>query len=144
MEIEHTGNLLSILDANRETRVVFTDGRTVNNGLGSSTVASFQNESLVIQTRGERSLMVQTYQLMAGGTRLRVHTELEGGRLPAIEVRTVYERVDAEGVLPVTTPTAADRNAWSRARVTDSLGRKERNGLETERRRSALDRRSWQ
>ena len=52
IEVEHRDPQLTIRDANGETRVFFTDGRVVGDGIGTKTVAVWRSDTLEVNTRG--------------------------------------------------------------------------------------------
>ncbi len=94
LQIEQQGTQLTIKNANRETRVVFSDGRAIADGLGNQTSARLQGDRLVIDTRTERTQMVETFVLDPGRERLTLTTDIQsngGGRTPSFQFRTVYE-----------------------------------------------------
>lgn len=101
IDLENDDQLL-MRDGNRQDRLLFLDGRTLSDGLGSETTARLDDDALVVDTRSERRERTEVFtveQDASGEVRLVLLTELRGGRAPEIEFRTVYERVAGGGVL---------------------------------------------
>ena len=132
LRIQSDGELLLMQDANRETRVIFTDGRMLTDGLGRRTTGRLEGTSLVVETRDEDGGRTERFELGPGGERLAVTTDLHGDAAPGasrnLAFRTVYERVEseepatpitelAEPSLPPTDPAPNDRTPTVRARL---------------------------
>lgn len=94
LRIEQRGDLLEIVDANRATRLVYTDGRRTTDGFGSETTAGLRADGVVIVTLSERGQRSDTYQVV--GDRLVVTTDIQGaGSTLDLTLRSVYERAGA-------------------------------------------------
>ncbi|HVS66892.1 MAG TPA: VWA domain-containing protein [Thermoanaerobaculia bacterium] len=107
LRIQSDGELLLMQDANRETRVIFTDGRMLTDGLGRRTTSRLEGTSLIVETRDENGGRTERFEPGPGGERLAVTTDLHGDAAPGasrnLAFRTVYERVESkEPATPVT------------------------------------------
>ncbi|HVS14847.1 MAG TPA: VWA domain-containing protein [Thermoanaerobaculia bacterium] len=114
------GPQILIRDGNRETRVLLTDGRVVADGLGSQTIARFEGEVLVIETRSDAGGRTERVELDADGERLAVTTDLDGGfagRAGNLTFRSVYERVERSDRVRAEAAEASSRAPTERARL---------------------------
>jgi VWFA-related protein len=124
LQISRADDQILVRDANRETRVSFLDGRVVANGLGSRTLSRFEGATLVVETRGFDGGRTDRFELEPSGDRLVVTTDLDGdaapGRTRNLTIRTVYERIEAdggvaEGRAPASAQRRSEREAPARA-----------------------------
>ncbi|MEE2775660.1 MAG: VWA domain-containing protein [Acidobacteriota bacterium] len=104
LSIRHRDPEIELRDTNRETRVVYTDGRALGDGFGSQTVSVIENGILVIETRNAGAQLMQSMELDPDGQRLYVLTDIQGRGTEAVRFRTVYDRV---GDPPAGEPRAA-------------------------------------
>ena len=92
IKIEHREPQLTVRDANGETRVLFTDGRVVGDGIGTKTVAVWRGDTLEVDTRGSLGSKSETWSL--DGDQLTVTTAFDLGRGGGFTFTTVYDRVE--------------------------------------------------
>ena len=78
IKIEHREPQLTVRDANGETRVLFTDGRVLGDGIGTKTVAVWRGDTLEVDTRGSVGSKRETWSL--DGHQLTVTTAFDLGR----------------------------------------------------------------
>ena len=102
LRVEQSGSQMTLRDANRVTRVLLTDGRTIGDVFGSRTTARLSGGVLTVSTQSDRGQLVETFELARDGTQLVRTFDLQRARLPDLQFRTVYERISE---------TAADRPA---------------------------------
>ena len=95
IKIEHREPQLTVRDANGETRVLFTDGRVLGDGIGTKTVAAWRGDTLQVDTRGSLGSKSETWSLDGG--RLTVTTAFDLGRGGGFTFTTVYDRVEGSG-----------------------------------------------
>lgn len=91
LRLERLGEALEILDGNRDTRLVFPDGRQLIDGLGGQSAAFVEGAKLVIETRVQQRQSIETVTLE--GDRMRWQTTIQGGRTPELTYSLVYDRV---------------------------------------------------
>jgi Ca-activated chloride channel family protein len=92
IKIDHREPQLTVRDANGETRVLFTDGRVLGDGIGSKTVAVWRGDTLEVDTRGSLGSKSEKWSL--DGEQLRVTTTFDPGRGGGFTFNTVYDRVE--------------------------------------------------
>ena len=78
IKIEHRDPQLTVRDANGETRVLFTDGRVLGDGIGTKTVAAWRGDTLEVDTRGSLGSKSEKWSL--DGDQLTVTTAFDLGR----------------------------------------------------------------
>ncbi|MDX1385319.1 MAG: hypothetical protein R3190_16825, partial [Thermoanaerobaculia bacterium] len=93
LAIDHRDPAFSIRDTNRETRLLYTDGRPLGDGFGSQTTAVFEGSVLVIETATGGARMTQSLELGPDGDMLYVLTDIQGSGIDAVRFRTVFDRV---------------------------------------------------
>jgi len=116
LKIEQIGDYLALRDANRVTRLLLVDGRPTGDALGNRTTARFSDGVLTVTTQTDRGQLAETFELAEGGNQLIRTLDLQGRRLPDLQVRSVYERLTDND----TTETAAETAEPETARLVSS------------------------
>jgi hypothetical protein len=82
-----------IISADDGRRVLYADGRKVGDETSSiQTHAEWQGDHLVVRTEsGRGATMTETYGFDPDGRQLVYTARMDGGRMPAIEIRRVYD-----------------------------------------------------
>ena len=97
LRIEQIGEHLALRDANRVTRFLLVDGRATGDAFGTRTTARFSGGVLTVTTQSDRGQLVETFELADSGAQLVRTFDLQGGRLPDLQFRSVYERITDDG-----------------------------------------------
>lgn len=127
LKIEHSEPRLAITDAAGHERVVYTDGRKVeeerSHGGTTVVIASWKDGRVqIVSTPETGSKITETFAVTADRTQLTVTTKLEGGRAPAVTIRRVYDAAGAPAgspqpprppAAPEPRPSPPDSEDWS-------------------------------
>ncbi|MEM6702727.1 MAG: VWA domain-containing protein [Acidobacteriota bacterium] len=99
LQFDALGEQLSLRNANRETRVLFPDGRLSGGGLGSRLRTSWNGQQLVVETQTESQTIVETFEVLGDGSQMVLVTDVQGGRgvTADLQFRSVYELVEGTG-----------------------------------------------
>ncbi len=99
LSIEYDAPALTVIDGAERARIVYTDGRKVNRDYGEGRLvevkARWKKGVLQIDRKGERGSQRERYQLSEDGKRLTVEASVQMGEMGKIEIRRVYDRVEA-------------------------------------------------
>ena len=111
LTISHAEPKLTIQDASGRERVVFTDGRVIeeerSHGGKTKVEAQWKDGHIQIVSKPETGAKVtEAFSITADGSHLTVTTKLEGGRAGTITIRRIYAAVK-----PPTTPAAPGKPA---------------------------------
>ena len=111
LTISHAEPKLTITDASGHERVVFTDGRPIeeerSHGGKIKVEAQWKDGHIEIVSKPETGAKVtESLSITADGSHLTVTTKLEGGRAGTIRIRRIYDAVK-----PPTTPAATEKPA---------------------------------
>jgi hypothetical protein len=111
LTISHAEPKLTITDASGRERVVFTDGRVVeeerSHGGKTKVEAQWKDGRIEIVSKPETGAKVtEAFSITADGSHLTVTTKLEGGRSGTITIRRIYDAVKSTA-----TPAAPEKPA---------------------------------
>jgi hypothetical protein len=109
LTISHAEPKLTITDASGRERVVFTDGRVVeeerSHGGKTKVEAQWKDGRIEIVSKPATGAKVtEAFSITADGSHLTVTTKLEGGRSGTITIRRIYDAVK-----PAATPVASEK-----------------------------------
>ena len=110
LNISHAEPMLSIMDAAGRERVVYTDGRTTqqerSHGGTTKVEARWKDGRIEIISKPETGPKItEAFSITADGSHLTVTTKMEGGRMPAVTIRRIYDNVKPK--TPETAPSSA-------------------------------------
>ena len=111
LTISHSEPKLTIKDASGRERVVFTDGRVIeeerSHGGKTKVEARWKDGHIEIISKPETGPKVtEAFSITADGSHLTLKTKMEGGRAGTITIRRIYDAVK-----PSTTPAAPAKPA---------------------------------
>ena len=92
--VDHREPQIVIRDANRETRVLFTDGRVMGDGIDTKTIANWRGDTLEVETKSSLGVKTERWQLDHDREVLTVVTTLEMDRGNELSFTTVFDRVE--------------------------------------------------
>jgi len=98
LTISHAEPKLTIQDASGRERVVFTDGRVIeeerSHGGKTKVEAQWKDGRIEIVSKPETGAKVtEAFSITADGSHLTVTTKLEGGRTGTVTIRRIYDAV---------------------------------------------------
>jgi len=106
LTISHAEPMLTIQAASGRERVVFTDGRVIeeerSHGGKTKVEAQWKDGRIQIVSKSETGTKVtEAFSITADGAHLTVTTTMEGGRMGTVTIRRIYDAVKS------TTPSTA-------------------------------------
>jgi hypothetical protein len=109
LTISHSEPKLAIKDASGRERVVFTDGRVIeeerSHGGKTKVEARWKDGRIEIVSKPETGPKVtEAYSITADGSHLTLTTKIEGGRAGTVTIRRIYDSVKLS-----TTPAAPEK-----------------------------------
>ena len=97
--IEYDAPALTVVDGAERARILYTDGRKVNRDYGEGRLvevkARWKKGVLEVERKGERGTQRERYLLSEDGQRLEVEAKIEMGQMGKIEIKRVYDRIEA-------------------------------------------------
>ena len=98
LTISHSEPKLTITDASGRERVVFTDGRVIeeerSHGGKTKVEAQWKDGHIEIVSKPETGAKVtEAFSITADGSQLTVTTKMEGGRMGTVTIRRIYDVV---------------------------------------------------
>jgi hypothetical protein len=97
LTITHLEPAVAIVEPDGLVRTLQPDGEKYQAEHGEGEVETrWKGDSLFVETKTERGKVKETWSVSPQTGQLTVRLELGGGRMPAVEVNRVYDRVPVE------------------------------------------------